>query len=139
MLSAAHGMYLTRQHILTRTVLTRDEHSHIGRSNLLDTPTNIHHRLTVSPVHVARHWLLLLLLCLGRSFVGRLQRRDEFLIIPRLDNEVECASLHALDCQCYIGIGSKEHDMNIGIHLLKLTNPIQALIARVDVGIEVHV
>ena len=139
MLSAAHGMYLACQHILSRTVLACDEHSNIGRSNLLNTATYVHHRLTVTPVHVACHWLLLLLHGLGRSFVGRLQRRDEFLIVPRLDDEVECASLHALNCQCDIGIGSKEHDLNIRVHLLQLAGPIQSLVARVDVGVEVHV
>ena len=47
-----HAVDLAGQNILSRSVLSGDEHSRVGRSDLLHRPPDIAHRLTLAPMHL---------------------------------------------------------------------------------------
>ena len=138
-LSATCCMNLTCKHILTRTILTRNEYRSIGRSNLIHDTMNILHSQRLPPIHTFPYLRLRFLRNLGHRFVCSLKRGNKFLIIPRLYDEIIGTTFHSLHSQCNISIGSKENNLHFRIHLFQLCCPVEAFITRIDIGIEVHV
>ena len=55
------------------------------------------------------------------------------------EDEIESTSLHSFDCLLYVRIGSEKHDFEILATLLDLRKPEKALVAGIDVSMEVHV
>ena len=149
-----HGLSATQavrmdflcQHILSGTVLTRDEHGGIGRSYLGDGSLDGLHGRTGAPEHGGRRRSCGTLLGTGIPVQSlpclvpcSTQHLHQFLVVPRLYDEVECSPFHPFHSQLDIGIGCEEHHLHIGSHLLQLRSPVQTLVARIDGRVEIHI
>lgn len=137
---------LARQHLLARTVFPRNEDIGIGRRDLFDDLADTFHRRTRPPEHrlVDRQFApdlpqpFHLALRTGQ-LAGVAQRGDQPLIIPGLDHEIDRTVAHGPHCQIDIGIGRKENDLHVGTYVADPPQPVDALVAVVDAGREIHV
>ena len=70
---------------------------------------------------------------------GGRERGHQLFIVPGLHDEIKGAALHSFYSQGDIGVCGEQHHFHLRHHLLNLTGPVQALIASIDAGIEVHI
>ena len=137
---------LAREHLLARAVLARDEDIGVRCGHLLDQLADARHGRARTPEHrlfvgqLALDFLQLLHLALrAREVVGALQGGHQTLVVPRLDHEVDRSVTHGPHRKVDVGIGREEHHLDVGIVAVNLLQPIEALVAGVDAGREVHV
>ena len=139
-LAQAMLMDLLGQQILSGAVLPCNQHRCIGRSDLEESVTYSGHLVTSTPVHlllVRPH--LFLRRGLHGLISGRRQSRYQLLIVPGLGNEIKGSSSHSLDGQGYVGIGREENNFSRRRELFDLLCPVEAFVAVVDAGSEIHV
>ena len=145
-------MDFPRQHILAGTVLAGNQHGGICRCNLIQRFTDGRHGLGSSPEHRSFAALRMTSVrhaeafgrsisphCLPGLVPGGRECVHQFLIIPRLHNKVKRAALHALHRQGNIGISREQNHFHFRKHLLDFPGPVQAFVARIDAGVEVHI
>ena len=137
---------LAGEHLLAGAVLARDEDVGIGGGHLLDNLADAHHRRARAPEHrllvgqFALDFLELLHLALrAGQVVGPLQGGDQTVVVPGLDHEIDGPVAHGPHRQVDVGIGREEHQLDVGIVAVNLLQPVEALVAGVDSGREVHV
>ena len=130
---------------MPRTVLARDEDVGIGDGDLVDDLPYVCHSLTRAPEHgrgIVAGGAGALFAGVGAErgqTVGVAQRGDEFLVVPRLDHKIHGSHLHRLHRKVDVGIGGEQHHFGRRVAVEDLLQPVYALVAGVDAGVEVHV
>ncbi len=148
-------VYLPRQHILACAVLAGNQHRGIGRCNLIQRFTDGFHRPGRAPEHRSFATLRMTgqaAFCHSEAFGRRIsphclpglipgcsERCHEFVVVPRLHNEIKRTALHSFHRQGNIGISRKQDHFHLRHHLFDFTGPVQPFIPCVDAGVEVHV
>ena len=139
-------MDLPRQHILARAVFPRNQDRGIGRRHLFNHLPEGPHSLGITPEHrrlAAEFTLnlaqLLNFLLRNAQVIGRLQRGDQFRIIPGLHNEIDRPLFDRLDGQIDVGIGCKKHHLRGRRLFLHFGKPVKPFVAVVDTGRKVHI
>ncbi len=130
-------MHRTCKHLFASTVLSRNKHICIGRSDSLNKRLKRKHGVALAPIHGV--------VVIG-SRISRLpaarslqQRVDKPCIVPRLYDEIDRALLHSSHGEVYVTVSSKQHYRQVGIKTLHTVQPIYAFIAGVDSRTEIHV
>ena len=149
--AAVHGKVLSvlacailvddlRKYIFTCAALARDEHGGIGGSHFLHHRAQLLHRLALTPAHrgcgfgnggLPRDLTMFL-----ASFFKDTQ---QFGVVPRFHHEVEGTAFHAFHGEGNVGVGREEHHLHLGEVAFQFGEPEEAFVARVDVGLEVHI
>ena len=153
------------QDVLAGAVFAGDEYGGVGWSDFPERIPDGVHGLRCAPVHqiagragndvsrharpISRHARPISRHARPRSGIsphrlprlvpGRCEGADEFFVVPGLYDEIEGAAFHSLHGQLDIGIGGKEDDLHVRNHLLDFSGPVEAFVAGVDAGVEVHV
>ena len=70
---------------------------------------------------------------------GRFEGGEQFGVVPGLHHEVEGTAFHAFHGEGDVGVGREEHHLHIREVAFEFGEPKEALVARVGVGLEVHV
>ena len=140
---------LGSQHVFPRSVLAGNQNTRVGRSDLLDRATDSRHGRSRSPQHRRSGFSDFLqpfsadfstFSVIGFRLVnGSLQGSDEFLVLPRLHNEVECPTFHAFHRQSNVGIRRKKHHFRLRTALFDFGEPEQTLISRIGIRLEIHI
>ena len=67
------------------------------------------------------------------------QDTQQFGIVPGFHHKVEGTAFHAFHGEGDVGVGREKHHLHLGEVALEFGEPEEAFVARVDVGVEVHV
>ena len=147
----APGVDFTGQDILSGTVFAGNKDRGVRWRNLFDSFPDGGHRPGSAPEHQtpdqvggdgSRHARLRPGISSHRlpGFVtGGREHLNEFLIVPRLHDEVKRSPLHTLNSQGNIGISGKQHNFHLRHHFLDFPGPVEALVAGVDGRVEIHI
>ena len=147
----APGVDFTGQDILSGTVFAGNKDRGVRWRNLFDSFPDGGHRPGSAPEHQtpdqvggdgSRHARLRPGISSHRlpGFVpGGREHFNEFLIVPRLHNKVKSPPLHPFHRQGNIGISGKQHNFHLRHHFLDFPGPIEAFVAGIDAGVEIHI
>ena len=124
-------MDLVGKDILTRTILARDEDRCIGGSHFIQLLVDSGHGWAGAPVHFGRlaigygRWGRRFLACAFNFLLVRKGKSlNEFVIVPRLDDEIESSAFHTLYCELNIAVGGEEHHFDIRCKLFDFGEPV---------------
>jgi len=140
------AVYFTRQHLFPGPVLPGYQDIGIGHRHFVHQQANLSHRLRSAPEHR----------CCGREFlphsfqkfdfffrfsevVGRKQRGDQLVVFPGLYDKIGSAFLDCTDSQVDIGVSCKHDDLDVGIRLFDLRQPVDPFVPGIDSGREIHI
>ncbi len=140
-------MDFPRQDVLAGAVFAGDEHRGVGGGDFVYGFADGGHGLGTAPEHGFFASPRMTGRPLGRIssqglhglVPGGGERCHQFFVVPGLDDEIEGSAFHPFHRQGDIGISRKEDHFHLRSHFLDFSGPVEAFVAGVDAGREVHV
>ena len=145
------GVDFPRQDVLSGTVLACDEHRRVRAGNLVNGLADGGHGAGSAPEYVRSFAALRMTRGIPMARVVQMtgglaglvagggERGHQLFVLPRFDDEVEGSPFHPFYSQLDVGICREEYDLHPGVHLLDLPGPVEAFVAGIDAGVEIHV